>query len=163
MTALPDRDVVFVRFQNEGTSHSCLPYFIAIDEHSNSVGQLRHAQSDKSSVICTDRHGCTAAQQQHVSCPSSSAAAVVVLLCSAMARAHVLCFALSHVTFRDLGWINSDIWARLKLVFITLSDGIVPSWSFCASVILAFRHINRKLKRLRQSLGTPQASPHQHA
>jgi len=40
MTALPDRDVVFVRFQNEGTSHSCLPYFIAIDEHSKSVGQL---------------------------------------------------------------------------------------------------------------------------
>ncbi|KAL0029095.1 hypothetical protein WJX77_006448 [Trebouxia sp. C0004] len=37
MTALPDRDVVFVRFQNEGASHSCLPYFIAIDEHSNSV------------------------------------------------------------------------------------------------------------------------------
>ena len=47
MTALPDRDVVFVRFQNEGTSHSCLPYFIAIDEHSNSVGQLCHAQTDK--------------------------------------------------------------------------------------------------------------------
>ncbi len=57
MTALPDRDVVFVRFQNEGTSHSCLPYFIAIDEHSNSVGQLRHAQTDKLPVICTDRHG----------------------------------------------------------------------------------------------------------
>ena len=57
MTALPDRDVVFVRFQNEGTTHSCLPYFIAIDEHSNSVGQLRHAQTDKLPVICTDRHG----------------------------------------------------------------------------------------------------------
>lgn len=40
MTALPDRDVVFVRFQNEGSSHSCLPYFIAIDEHSKSVGQF---------------------------------------------------------------------------------------------------------------------------
>ena len=39
MTALPDRDVVFVRFQNEASSHSCLPYFIAIDEHSHSVGQ----------------------------------------------------------------------------------------------------------------------------
>ncbi|KAL3156144.1 hypothetical protein ABBQ32_012435 [Trebouxia sp. C0010 RCD-2024] len=37
MTALPDRDVVFVRFQNEALSHSCLPYFIAIDEHSHSV------------------------------------------------------------------------------------------------------------------------------
>ena len=39
MTQLPDRDVVFVRFQSEGIVHSCLPYFIAIDEHSNSVGQ----------------------------------------------------------------------------------------------------------------------------
>lgn len=37
MTQLPDRDVVFVRFQSEGIVHSCLPYFIAIDENSNSV------------------------------------------------------------------------------------------------------------------------------
>lgn len=39
MTGLPNHDVVFVRFQNEAISHQCLPYFIAIDEHSNSVGK----------------------------------------------------------------------------------------------------------------------------
>ncbi len=76
-------------------------------------------------VICTDRHACTAAEQQHVGCPSSSAAALLVTLCFAHARA--LCFALSHVTFGDLGWINREIWACLKLVFITLPDGVVFS------------------------------------
>ena len=39
MTGLPNHDVVFVRFQNEAISNQCLPYFIAIDEHSNSVGE----------------------------------------------------------------------------------------------------------------------------
>ena len=39
MTGLPNHDVVFVRFQNEAISNQCLPYFIAIDEHSNSVGK----------------------------------------------------------------------------------------------------------------------------
>lgn len=61
MTALPNRDVVFVRFQNEASSHSCLPYFIAIDEHSHSVGQCSllssfHAVSLGSSDSCFVTH-----------------------------------------------------------------------------------------------------------
>ena len=131
MTALPDRDVVFVRFQNEGTSHSCLPYFIAIDEHSNSVGQLRHAQTDKVSVSCTYRHGCTAAQQQHVICPSCLAAAMVVLLCSVVKHVHALCFALSHVTCRHLCWINRGIWACLKLIFKPMPHNMVFHQDCC--------------------------------
>lgn len=91
-----------------------------------------HAQIDKLFVICTDRHGCTAAEQQHVGCPSSSAAALLLTLCFAHARA--LCFALSHVTFGDLGWINREIWGCLKLVFITLPDGVIFSWPFCSFV-----------------------------
>ncbi|KAK9867697.1 hypothetical protein WJX84_009670 [Apatococcus fuscideae] len=37
MTGLPDEDIVFVRFQKEGASSFCLPYFIAIDRSTCSV------------------------------------------------------------------------------------------------------------------------------
>ena len=64
MTALPNRDVVFVRFQNEGSSHSCLPYFIAIDEHSHSVGEhfyrvhnlMQHSHSDIKEMVLASMH-----------------------------------------------------------------------------------------------------------
>lgn len=34
----------------------------------------------------------------------------------------------------DLGWINRETWAILKLVFITLPDGIVVFFIFCSFV-----------------------------
>ena len=43
MTGLPDRAVVFVRFEGEARNKQCLPYFIAVDERSKAVGELQHA------------------------------------------------------------------------------------------------------------------------
>ena len=43
MTGLPDRAVVFVRFEGEARNKQCLPYFIAADERSKAVGELQHA------------------------------------------------------------------------------------------------------------------------
>ena len=40
MTGLPDRAVVFVRFEGEARNKQCLPYFIAVDEHSKAVGEF---------------------------------------------------------------------------------------------------------------------------
>lgn len=37
MTGLPDEDVIFVRFQNEGGYAKCLPYYIACDPSTRSV------------------------------------------------------------------------------------------------------------------------------
>ncbi|KAK9847646.1 hypothetical protein WJX84_000251 [Apatococcus fuscideae] len=37
MTGLPDEDVIFVRFQNEGRFKGCIPYFIAVDKSTKSV------------------------------------------------------------------------------------------------------------------------------
>eukprot|EP00891_Asterochloris_glomerata_P009487 jgi/Astpho2/9487/fgenesh1_pg.00145_%23_78_t len=37
MTGLPDRAVVFVRFEGEARNKQCLPYFIAVDERSKAV------------------------------------------------------------------------------------------------------------------------------
>ena len=34
---LPDEDVIFVRFQNEGRFRGCIPYFIAVDKSTKSV------------------------------------------------------------------------------------------------------------------------------
>ena len=34
---LPDEDVIFVRYQNEGTFRGCIPYFIAVDRSTKSV------------------------------------------------------------------------------------------------------------------------------
>lgn len=163
MTALPDRDVVFVRFQNEGTSHSCLPYFIAIDEHSNSVGQLRHAQTDM-------------AAQQH----NSNMSVVLLLLLLLWSHSCVLlrhmCMYSAHAQTDKLSVICTDRHGCNSNMFFfccssscaniarTLPDGIVFSWFFCFSVsFLCCFHIHQKLKRPRQSLGTLQASACQHA
>ena len=43
MTGLPDRAIVFVRFEGEARNKQCLPYFIAVDERSKAVGELQHA------------------------------------------------------------------------------------------------------------------------
>lgn len=104
-----------------------------------------HAQTDKLSAICTDRHGCTAAEQQRVSC-------LCTLLCP------VTCL------FAGLSQIKRESWARLKILFKTLPDRIVFSWFFCFSVpFLRCFHVDHELKRLRQSLDTPQASACQHS
>ena len=47
MTGLPDRAVVFVRFEGEARNKQCLPYFIAVDERSKAVGELQHAAFSK--------------------------------------------------------------------------------------------------------------------
>ena len=38
MTGLDDRDIVFVRYVNEAKDRHCLPYFIAVDKSTSSVG-----------------------------------------------------------------------------------------------------------------------------
>ena len=119
------------------------------------------AQTDTLSAICTYRHGCTAAEQQHVSCPSSAAAAaLVVLLCSDMARSHVLCFALPHVTCRDLGWINSEILGSSEACLHTTIRQHCTSLvllRFCVSCLSSHQ------SKAQESLSTPQASPFQCA
>ena len=47
MTGLPDRAVVFVRFEGEARNKQCLPYFIAVDERSKAVGELQRAACNK--------------------------------------------------------------------------------------------------------------------
>ena len=38
MTGLDDRDIVFVRYVGQAKDRNCLPYFIAVDESTKSVG-----------------------------------------------------------------------------------------------------------------------------
>jgi len=39
MTGLDDRDIVFIRYVGQAKDRNCLPYFIAVDESTKSVGQ----------------------------------------------------------------------------------------------------------------------------
>lgn len=39
MTGLSDRDIVFVRYVNEAKNKHCLPYLIAVDKSTTSVGE----------------------------------------------------------------------------------------------------------------------------
>ena len=40
MTGLDDRDIVFVRYVGQAKDRRCLPYFIAVDRSTHSVGKL---------------------------------------------------------------------------------------------------------------------------
>lgn len=40
MTGLDDRDIVFVRYVGQAQDRHCLPYFIAVDSSTESVGKL---------------------------------------------------------------------------------------------------------------------------
>ena len=40
MSGLDDRDIVFVRYVNEAKDNCCLPYLIAVDKTTTSVGKL---------------------------------------------------------------------------------------------------------------------------
>ena len=40
MTGLDDGDIVFVRYVNEAKDKHCLPYLIAVDKSTTSVGKL---------------------------------------------------------------------------------------------------------------------------
>ena len=39
MSGLDDRDIVFVRYVNEAKDNCCLPYLIAVDKTTTSVGE----------------------------------------------------------------------------------------------------------------------------
>ncbi len=39
ITNIPDRDILFVRFDTDVIAQSCLPYFIALDRTTKSIGE----------------------------------------------------------------------------------------------------------------------------
>lgn len=41
ITGLPEQDVLFVRFEADVSGRPCLPYFIALDRATQSVGALQ--------------------------------------------------------------------------------------------------------------------------
>ena len=45
MTGLEDHDIVFVRYVGAALDHKCLPYFIAVDRSTESIGRLTTAKT----------------------------------------------------------------------------------------------------------------------
>ena len=55
MTGLDDHDIIFVRYVGQAKDRACLPYFIAVDSSTESVGELfeRHRETHLVYESCT--------------------------------------------------------------------------------------------------------------
>jgi hypothetical protein len=48
---IPEEDIVFVRFEADVIAKPCLPYFIAVDRETSSVGETPRSVSDLSRAL----------------------------------------------------------------------------------------------------------------
>ena len=72
ITGLPEQDVVFVRFDLDVINQPCLPYFIALDRDSSTIGEQLCAPVHESSL--------TGRFEQHI-CGQMTRVTFIILSC----------------------------------------------------------------------------------